>query len=54
LIKKAESNPKSVKKDVSVKAAMGPNWYKQKNLNLSGKGQKSIKFSKVLLILVAV
>lgn len=34
----------SVKKDVSTKAAMGPNWYKQKDLVLKGKGQKSIKF----------
>ena len=40
----------SVKKDVSTKAAMGPNWYKQKDLVLKGNGQKSIKFGRFHLL----
>ena len=32
----------------SINSIVGPNWYKQKELNLKGNGEKSIKFGKLL------
>lgn len=38
------------KPSVAENAALGPSWYKQKNLSLSGCGERKIHFRKTLKI----